>query len=546
MTNPASVSAGRAPRAVTLFALAGSCAAQMTPTAPSTPVGRESVPVFIAQPQFGDGTLSLSWGDADGDGDFDVAKASGANTLWINNGGNTFSAVAQFGSGATFTVVFADYDNDGDQDAAVANLGGPCLLYVNAGGGVFIPQPQFGTGFQTTAMAWADFDLDGDLDLATGNGILGTPQQNYLYVNNGNGTFTELPRFGTGQTDSVAWGDADGDGDPDLAVGNGGYVGPEQNYLYLNNGGGSFTERAEFGQGDTTCVAWADCDNDGDLDLAVANWGGGSSRLYVNHGAGNFAGRDEFGANDSNSVSWADADNDGDLDAATANGTFTSGQQNYLYLNDGAGAFTEVPEFGSDNTNVIAWCDADADGDLDAALGNADPGCALYVNQSADNDHLILHLVGHRHDRGPGYSNRDGIGAAIRVYEQGHLGQPAFLLGSRQIEAHGGFNAQGSIDAAFGLPADPLVDVRIVWPGSGGSRIVQDLLGVARGQRLIVHEAAVCYPDCNTDGQLTVADFGCFQTKFVAGDPYADCNGDGQRTVADFGCFQTRFVTGCP
>ena len=55
-----------------------------------------------------------------------------------------------------------------------------------------------------------------------------------------------------------------------------------------------------------------------------------------------------------------------------------------------------------------------------------------------------------------------------------------------------------------------------------------------------------CYPDCNTDGALTVADFGCFQTKFVQGDPYADCNGDGVRTVADFGCFQTRFVQGCP
>ncbi len=55
-----------------------------------------------------------------------------------------------------------------------------------------------------------------------------------------------------------------------------------------------------------------------------------------------------------------------------------------------------------------------------------------------------------------------------------------------------------------------------------------------------------CYPDCNGDGALTVADFGCFQTRFVAGDPYADCNGAGGLTVADFGCFQTRFVAGCP
>jgi hypothetical protein len=55
-----------------------------------------------------------------------------------------------------------------------------------------------------------------------------------------------------------------------------------------------------------------------------------------------------------------------------------------------------------------------------------------------------------------------------------------------------------------------------------------------------------CYADCNTDGALTVADFGCFQTRFVAADPYADCGGDGLLTVADFGCFQTKFVLGCP
>ncbi len=55
-----------------------------------------------------------------------------------------------------------------------------------------------------------------------------------------------------------------------------------------------------------------------------------------------------------------------------------------------------------------------------------------------------------------------------------------------------------------------------------------------------------CYPDCNGVGGLTIADFGCFQTKFVAGDPYANCNGVGGLTIADFGCFQTKFVAGCP
>jgi hypothetical protein len=58
--------------------------------------------------------------------------------------------------------------------------------------------------------------------------------------------------------------------------------------------------------------------------------------------------------------------------------------------------------------------------------------------------------------------------------------------------------------------------------------------------------AVLCYPDCNGDGTLTVADFGCFQTQFVAGNMYADCNGSGTLTVSDFGCFQTAFVAGCP
>ncbi len=59
-------------------------------------------------------------------------------------------------------------------------------------------------------------------------------------------------------------------------------------------------------------------------------------------------------------------------------------------------------------------------------------------------------------------------------------------------------------------------------------------------------EPALCYADCNFDLQLTIADFGCFQTVFVLHDPYADCNLDLQWTIADFGCFQTKFVQGCP
>jgi hypothetical protein len=55
-----------------------------------------------------------------------------------------------------------------------------------------------------------------------------------------------------------------------------------------------------------------------------------------------------------------------------------------------------------------------------------------------------------------------------------------------------------------------------------------------------------CYPDCNGDTVLNLADFGCFQTKFALGDMYADCNGDTLLNLSDFGCFQTKFALGCP
>ena len=82
-------------------------------------------------------------------------------------------------------------------------------------------------------------------------------------------------------------------------------------------------------------------------------------------------------------------------------------------------------------------------------------------------------------------------------------------------------------------------------PRDAGIRVAAEASSIA-DQTVHEGEGSSCYPDCTGDGVLTVSDFGCFQTRFAAGDPYADCNGDGILTVADFGCFQTRFVAGCP
>lgn len=57
--------------------------------------------------------------------------------------------------------------------------------------------------------------------------------------------------------------------------------------------------------------------------------------------------------------------------------------------------------------------------------------------------------------------------------------------------------------------------------------------------------APTCYGECNCDGLMNVADFGCYQTRWVLGDLWADCNGDGVLTISDFGCFQTCMVSCC-
>lgn len=449
---------------------------------------------FTETPQFGAGnTICVAWADLDGDGDDDLVVGNVANQpnpVYWSQGDGTFVLGPNLGNGATFAVTAADFDNDGDRDVAIGNGNNQQnWLFVNDGTGAFTQRNEFGTS-RTVAMAWGDADSDGDLDLAVGNGILGSSQQNWLYRNDGDGTFTQEAQFGLRQTCTLAWGDCDGDGDLDLAIGNGGFGFVDQNYLYRNDGTGTFTEEAQFGMGDTSSLAWGDVDNDGDLDLAVANWNAGQSYLYVNDGTGSFTELPRFGTRDPNTISWGDADDDGDLDLAMGNGDFTSADQNYLYVNNGDLTFTEEAHFGLGSTDGVAWSDADGDGDLDLAVGNEHTPTTnyLYRNDAAAGDWLEVKLVGRFASQGDGYSNADGIGAKVFVYAAGSLGDPGALLGFREVSATGGFTCQLPLAVHFGVPGAETVDVRIVWPGSGGSRLTQDLSAVATGQRLVVIE----------------------------------------------------------
>ncbi len=241
----------------------------------------------------------------------------------------------------------------------------------------------------TTSMAWGDYDGDGDLDLAVGN----YSQLNRLYRNDG-GMFVKVAGalgVATDNTYSVAWGDYDGDGDLDLAVGNWGQV----NRLYRNDGGtfvevvGALGAAADA----TTSVAWGDYDGDGDLDLLVGNGYGQMNRLYRNDG-GVFAevpGALGAAADDTTSIAWGDYDGDGDLDLVVGN----IGQVNRLYRNN-SGTFAEVADAlgtATDSTYSVAWGDYDGDGDLDLLAGNSYGVNRLYRNDGGT-FHEVVGVLG--------------------------------------------------------------------------------------------------------------------------------------------------------
>ena len=266
--------------------------------------------------------------------------------------------------------------------------------------------------------AFADYDNDGDLDLYIVNSSTkhdtgtGNPR-NALYQNNGNSTFTDVtneagvgnPVWGMG----AAFADYDNDGDLDLYVAN-----YKANAFFRNEGSGSFIKfsskagsigHAGFG----SAVAWGDYDNDGYLDLYVANyldygklprgdevffpydWYGQSNVLLLNKGDGGFidvteSARVGGGFHLTLGASFADYDSDGDLDIYLANDT----NQNILYRNNSDGTFTNTN--GTDERSHtgdtrggmgITWGDYDNDGDLDLFVTNwLDENNVLYRNNS--------------------------------------------------------------------------------------------------------------------------------------------------------------------
>ena len=236
--------------------------------------------------------------------------------------------------------------------------------------------------------------------------------------------------------------------------------------------------------------SWADYDNDGDLDLFVANFLNQNNCLYANNGDGTFTkittGPVVSDHGYSSSSAWGDFDNDGDQDLLVTNAFGTTKKKNFVYKNQlietGTADFLKVTT--GDLVNELghfygcAWGDYDADGDLDIYIAktfNDSENNALFRNDEASGNHWLEVIC-----EGSG-SNRSGIGAVVRcVATIG--GGPVRQMD--QIAGQSGYCGQ-RLTAHFGLGDAAVVDtLRIQWP-SGAVDVVTN---VAANRSITVRE----------------------------------------------------------
>ena len=296
----------------------------------------------------------------------------------------TFRPLRSLGAGSELTasVSLGDVNGDGALDVVVANgrhWPGQNRIYLNDGRGAFTLARRLGEEEAGTyAVPLADFDGDGDLDIAVGN----DRTRNLVFLNDGGGRFEAGATFGTpSSTRSLTLADLDGDGHKDILIVNRG----RQNFIFHGDGAGAFSAGTPFGAGDdsTIDVAAADLDGDGDLDLVLANRDGGANAVHWND-AGSFERVSGYGtgSDETRGAAVGDVDGDGRLDIVTAN----IGEANAVYFGDSTGGFERSLPFGSDDDQsyAVRLADVDLDGDLDIIVANVGAQNAVYFNRGGE------------------------------------------------------------------------------------------------------------------------------------------------------------------
>ena len=418
----------------------------------------------------GYGTAAVA-ADYDNDGFTDLLVMNvGGCILYHNRGDGTFEDVtAKAGintKGTGISAVWLDIDNDGLLDLFVANY----LTF----------DPEYKLAFNPDA-------YPGPLSYK--------PQFNVLYRNLGNGTFEDVSeksgiRIPGHRAMAVCTLDCNHDGFTDIYVSNDG----TPNSLLVNDGQGHFTDQAmklgvafnALGEAaGSMAAAVGDCNGDGLPDILVARLGYGS--LYMGTPQGFYQDQmsvSRLGPITAEFVGWGcnflDFDNDGDLDIIIANGDafHLAGRETLLIENEGDGKFRDARAKGGAcfQTKIrargSAVLDFNNDGQMDALITAMGDRCFLLKNRGKSANHwLKLVLEGTR-------SNRDGFGAKVSVM----AGGKKF---SQEASCPSGYLMQSDKRLHFGLGASATVDkIEIRWP----SGQVQEMVNVATDQILKIKE----------------------------------------------------------
>ena len=300
---------------------------------------------------------SVAFSDIDNDGDQDVFIAGSSSqsgqtaTLYTNDGTGNFSRMqgTLFDGVGVSSIAFEDIDNDGDPDLLITGQNNSferiAKLYTNDGTGNFslVSGTPF-EGVQNGSVAFSDVDGDDDSDvLITGKNNSDIYVSN-LFINDGSGNFSikDGTPFDSLWQGSVVFADTDGDGDEDVLLTGQNNSERQVSLLYLNDGLGDFTKKSAtpFQGVWGSSVAFADIDNDMDLDVMITGqerFGDRFTSLYTNDGAGNFMLVDDtpFEGGVRGSVDFSDVDGDGDQDVLLTGSNNSNEQFAKLYLNSG-------------------------------------------------------------------------------------------------------------------------------------------------------------------------------------------------------------------
>jgi hypothetical protein len=407
-------------------------------------------------------------------------------------------------------VAVGDVDGDGDLDIVAANRAFPTGesvgVFRNNGSGSF----SFGTIYNTAGAAeslvLADFDGDGDLDIALAQRNASTfPVA--IMLNNGNGVFTQGGTFVAGQVPiSVDAGDLDGDGDADIVAAD---INGNRIAVLMNNGNATFAAPIYLPAGSRPLdVKLLDSDNDGDLDM-VALVQTSSEIVYFANSGGVLSetGRASFGnLYAATAMAIDDMNGDGQPDIVLAfQYSFSTG----VMLNLGSGSFSDPYVYTGHAGNPVAVTTGDFDGD-----GNTD--IATTLSPPWPNGPLSI-------------SRGNGDGTV--------LAPTSFLAGYSALSlTTGDFDGDGRDDVASGIYQERSVRVFL-------NRATDAVSADANGDQ--VPDECGCPADFDGTGFVDTDDFTAFVLAFEAGTDNADFDGSGFVDTDDFDAFVRAFENGC-